>query len=65
MTFFKNFKAQNNLQVLLYLVGAEIFGFRLNWARGGRLLTIVGTPHLLLNIVYYENMRLSKKNITI
>ena len=28
MTFFKNFKAQNNLQVILYLMGAEIFGFR-------------------------------------
>ena len=28
MTFFKNFKAQNNLQAILYLMGAEIFGFR-------------------------------------
>ena len=28
MTFFKNFKAQKNLQVILYLMGAEIFGFR-------------------------------------
>ena len=27
MTFFKNFTAQNNLQVILYLIGAEIFGF--------------------------------------
>ena len=28
MRLFKNFKAQNNLQVILYLMGAEIFGFR-------------------------------------
>jgi len=28
MTFFKNFKAQSNLQAILYLMGAEIFGVR-------------------------------------
>ena len=28
MTFLKNFKAQNNLQAILYLVATEIFGFR-------------------------------------
>ena len=27
MTFFKNFKAQNNLQAILYLMATEIFGF--------------------------------------
>ena len=27
MTFFKNFKAQNNLQAILYLMATEIIGF--------------------------------------
>ena len=47
MTFFKIFKAQNNLQVILYLMGAEICGFRQKlgpWRPFKK-----GTPHLVPN----------------
>ena len=45
MTFSKHFKAQNNFQAILYLMGAEIFGFHQNlwlWRPFKE-----GTPHLV------------------
>ena len=45
MTFLKNFKAQNNLQAILYLMGAEIFVFR---QKLGPWWTFKdGNPHLV------------------
>ena len=45
MTFFKIFKAQNNLQAVLYLMATEIFGFCQEL--GLWLPFKDGNPHLL------------------
>ena len=45
MTFFKNFKAQNNLQTILYLVAPEMFGICQQLGLWRRFKE--GTPHLV------------------
>ena len=45
MTFFKNFKPQNNLQAILYLMASENFGFRQKLCLWRPLKE--GTPHLV------------------
>ena len=45
MTFFKSFKAQNNLQAFLYLMATGIFGFRKKL--GLWRLFKDGNPHLV------------------
>ena len=51
MTFFKNFKAKNNLQAILYLMGAEILGFG---QKLGPLRPFKdGNPHLLPNFATF------------
>ena len=47
MTFFQNFKAQNNRQAILYLMGAEIFGFRKKLGPWRPFKD--GNPHLVPN----------------